>query len=149
MRVRPLAVATLSAVALFTAAGPAHATDAMSCILNLDTGSLTCGTVAQPPAMPMAASYLLATLYTNADYGGADLALYAATPCDTNSDVDHSWSTLPAGIADEVSSFKGTNNCQVKLFENTGYTGKTIGPVTSTTYVGDDMNDKASSVQLS
>ena len=117
--------------------------------LNLDTGVMTCGTSAQPQAAPMAASYLLATLYTNADYGGSDLALYASTPCDSNPDVDHSWSTLPAGIANEVSSFKGANNCQVKLFENTGFTGKSVGPNTSMNYVGDDMNDKASSVQLS
>jgi len=97
----------------------------------------------------MAATYLLATLYSNADFGGSSLALQDTSPCDTNADVDHQWASLPVGFADEVSSFKGTNNCQVKLFENTGYTGKTVGPITSTAYVGNDMNDKASSIQLS
>lgn len=150
MNVRPTAmISTAATLLLLASAPPAQASPASSCALNLDTGVLRCGTVASPPVMPMAASYLLATLYTAADYGGSDLALYASTPCDTNADVDHAWSTLPAGIADEVSSFRGTNNCQVKLFENTGYTGKTVGPITSTNYVGDDMNDKASSVQLS
>ena len=65
---------------------------------------------------------------TNAHYGGSSLALQAATPCDTNADIDHSWATLPAGFADEVSSFKGANDCQVKLFENTNYGGTSLGP---------------------
>jgi hypothetical protein len=48
-----------------------------------------------------------------------------------------------------VSSFKGANNCQVKLFENINFTGNTVGPASSMTYVGDAMNDKASSIHLS
>ena len=115
-------------------------------MLNLDTGVFSCGPAGPSP---MASSYLLATLYTNANYAGSSLALQASTPCDTNADVDHSWATLPAGFADEVSSFKGANNCQVKLFEHTNYGGISLGPMTSTTYVGDAINDKASSIQLS
>jgi hypothetical protein len=77
----------------------------------------------------MASSYVLATLYTNANYAGSSLVLQASTPCDTNADVDHSWATLPAGFADEVSSFRGANNCQVKLFEHTNYGGTSLVPL--------------------
>lgn len=131
---------------LFASAAPAQATTDLVCELDLSTGVLTCG-VDSPS--PMAASYLLATLYTGANYAGSSLGLKDSTPCDTNSDVDHSVASLPAGFADEISSFKGTNNCQVKLFQNINYTGSTVGPAASMSYVGDAMNDQASSVQLS
>jgi hypothetical protein len=145
MRTR-ISITTASLAILLATAAPAHAAGDQACVLNLDTGAFSCGPAGPSP---MASSYLLATLYTNANYAGSSLALQASTPCDTNADVDHSWATLPAGFADEVSSFKGANNCQVKLFEHTNYGGTSLGPLTSTTYVGDAINDKASSIQLS
>jgi hypothetical protein len=145
MRTR-ISITTASLAILLATASPAHASDQVDCVLNLDTGTFTCGPATPTP---MASSYVLATLYTNANYGGSSLALQAATPCDTNADVDHSWATLPAGFADEVSSVKGANNCQIKLFEHTNHGGTSLGPLTSTTYVGDTINDKASSIQLS
>lgn len=145
MRTR-ISITTASLAILLATAAPAHAAGDQACMLNLDTGAFSCGTASPSP---MASTYVLATLYTNANYGGSSLALQASTPCDTNADVDHSWATLPAGFADEVSSFKGANNCQVKLFENINFTGNTVGPASSMTYVGDAMNDKASSIHLS
>ena len=145
MRIR-ISITTASLAILLATASPAHAAGNEACVLNLDTGAFSCG---PPSPSPMAASYVLATLYTNANYGGSSLALQASTPCDTNADVDHAWATLPAGFADEVSSVKGANNCQIKLFEHTTYGGTSLGPLTSTTYVGDTINDKASSIQLS
>ena len=138
---------TASALALVIAtATPAHADEPVDCVLNLDTGALTCapGAVAS-----LTTTYTLARLYTASGYGGSSLTLEASTPCDTNSDVDHSWASLPSAFNDTVSSFTGYNNCQVKLFEHVSYGGSSVGPATSMSYVGDAMNDEASSVQLS
>lgn len=144
LRIRIPLLAAAAAIALVAPAGPATASD-LACTLDLDTGELTCG--AEPS--PLASTYLLATLYTASNYGGSSLALKASTPCDTNADVDHSWASLPAGFADEISSFTGSNSCQVKLFKNVSYGGISVGPSSSSSYVGDAMNDQASSVQLS
>ncbi len=145
MRTRiPVTAATL--VLLIATATPANADEPVDCVLNLDTGVLTC---APGGVAAMATTYTLATLYTASGYGGSTLTLQASTPCDTNSDVDHSWSSLPSAFNDTVSSFAGASNCQVKLFENVSYGGSSVGPATSMSYVGDTMNDKASSVQLS
>lgn len=143
LRIRIPLVAAATSLALLWPVGAASATG-LACTLDLDTGSLTCGSA---PA-PRASTYLLATLYTAANYGGSSLALKASTPCDTNADVDHQWGSLPAGFADEVSSFTGANNCQVKLFKDINYGGISVGPSSSSGYVGDAMNDEASSVQL-
>lgn len=144
LRFRIPLLAAATTLALVGAAGPASATD-LACTLDLDTGTLTCGS--EPS--PLASTYLLATLYTGANYAGSSLALKASTPCDTSSDVDHSWASLPAAFADEVSSFTGSNACQVKLFKDVSYGGISVGPSSSSSYVGDAMNDQASSVQLS
>ncbi len=140
-RIALLAAAT--GLAVLGPINPASAAD-LSCTLDLDTGALTCGSA---PA-PLAGTYLLATLYIGANYTGASLALRATTPCDTNPDIDHQWGSLPAGFADEISSFTGANDCQVRLFKDINYGGISVGPANSMSYVGDAMNDKASSVQL-
>lgn len=144
LRIRIPAVAAATAMVLLGPIGPASATD-LTCTLDLDTGAFSCGS----DPSPLATTYTLATLYTAANYGGSSLALKASTPCDTNADVDHQWGSLPAGFADEVSSFQGANNCQVKLYKDINYGGISVGPATSSGYVGDAMNDQASSVQLS
>lgn len=105
-----ISITTASLAILLATASPAHAAGDEACVLNLDTGAFSCGPASPSP---MASTYVLATLYTNANYGGSSLALQASTPCDQRASprpglrgggagslaaVDGGWADLRPGV---------------------------------------------------
>jgi hypothetical protein len=90
-----------------------------------------------------AASTVTAVFYDNSGYGGSTLTATNSGGCDNFSDVD-SQSLTPAFFNDRTSSFIGYSNCQVRIYENTNYSGASYY-AGSTSYVGNAMNDRMSS----
>ena len=85
-------------------------------------------------------STLYAILYEHANYGGATLSIYSDSCSGGNS--------MPAGWNDVVSSAK-TGTCGITLYEHNNWSGISLHiNYPGTTYVGDAMNDKASSWTL-
>jgi hypothetical protein len=105
------------------------------------------------PAAPAAVRPLAGTVigveYSDANYQGATYTITGGTCTGTTSDVDWQLSPLASGWNDVISSFHSYANCWTKLWENTGYWGASYGYVGDTTYVGNAMNDRASSIQWS
>lgn len=60
------------------------------------------------------------------------------------------WDSLPAGWNDRISSFRAYSTCQgVRLYEHSNTSGICGTYINDVTYVGDEMNDKASSARVS
>jgi hypothetical protein len=152
-----LAVAGLATVSL--SAPAAQADGPQHCWLDVETG-LSEGTVqvskgtsilteAQRAELAVGptATYLIGQLFENLNYGGDDKLITASGDCDTNSDVDYSLGSMPSGWNDRVSSFKSYGLCATRIWENTNFGGASYGFTVNSTYVGDAMNDRASSIQ--
>lgn len=99
--------------------------------------------IAQSPA----ANFVLNISWADNSYTDASYYFYASGDCDTNADVDWSIGVMPSGWNDRISSFKSYGNCATKLWENT-YSGSSYGFIVNSAYVGDAMNDRASSMQF-
>ena len=132
-------------------------TTAPYCRLDVETGDLACSATesglarlsASTTLAAASTTYVLGRLYDDANRVGPYLELTASGPCDTSSDVDWEVSNVGSTWNDRTSSFQGYNACQVKVFENAGYTGGSLGPLGSTDYVGAAMNDRTTSVRFS
>lgn len=94
-----------------------------------------------------ATAYVLATIYDDQNYGGGSYTFTDthSTTCDSYS---YTFNTMPGGWDDRVSSFKAYGSCKMRLSENANQGGRSVGPVASKTYVGDTLNDKASSAYI-
>ncbi|MGP4005685.1 hypothetical protein [Streptomyces sp. 4N124] len=115
-------------------------------------GAAAFGAVAPAEAAPSTASgnvgvqYVVnAVFYEHRNYGGSTLTSAGDYGCDTNSDVDWQRSSMPSAWNDEVSSWHGFSNCQARIYEFTNFAGASYGAYTNSNYVGDAMNDEASS----
>lgn len=144
--------ATLSPAAAATTA-PANTTP--YCRYTITTGSLLCApteaglqSLVSCTVAPLASSYLLGRFYDDINRTGPYLDIFASGPCDTNADLD--WSVFNIGSTwnDRVSSFQGYSACEIRIYENEGYTGATYGTYSSTNYVGDAMNDRTTSMRF-
>ena len=169
-RLSAAVVASVFATGIAVAA-PASATSesvsAQTCWLNADTGAFACfdseeafesasdvvipGDVALPRQVapqPAAASatYLLATFYQDASWGGSTVNITTshAALC---TGYHYYGSSMPSGWNDRVSSFRAYGTCAVELYHDSGYGGSTFGPYTSAASVG-SMNDESSSYQI-
>jgi hypothetical protein len=92
-------------------------------------------------------SYLLGVYYADANYGGPTLSVYGNGTCDGDPNtVDWGLPVMPAGWNDVISSFKSYSNCTSTIFENGNYGGASYTAVNST-YVGNAMNDRTSSIK--
>jgi hypothetical protein len=102
---------------------------------------------ALPSTTATAASLLLGTEYANSNFGGASLSLFGAGRCDTSSDADFRFPSLPAGWNDRITSFRSFSNCAQQLFRNTNFGGGSLTIIiTSLANVGAAANDQASSL---
>ena len=93
------------------------------------------------------ATYVIGQLFESLNYGGDDKLVTASGDCDTNADVDFELGSMPSGWNDRVSSFKSFGLCATKIWENTSFGGASYGFTVNSTYVGNAMNDRASSIQ--
>jgi hypothetical protein len=87
--------------------------------------------------------------FSDANYQGSTYTITGGTCTSTLSDIDWQLSPLAPGWNDVISSFHSYANCWTKLWENTGFWGGSYGFVGDSSYVGDAMNDRASSIQWS
>ncbi|WP_371648715.1 MULTISPECIES: hypothetical protein [unclassified Streptomyces] len=88
-----------------------------------------------------------AILYEDWNYGGASLTLTIPAPCENDGQWDWQYDTLD-DWNDSVSSLIPANNCWVALSSDIYHSGTQQEYHTATPYVGDAMNDRASSVSL-
>lgn len=93
-------------------------------------------------------AYNLGAIYDNLNYGGGsylfqttDSAICAAGKVYGTSNLTN------IGWNDRLSSFQGINGCRGVIFKNSAFSGGGYGPLGASSYVGDDFNDKASSIQ--
>lgn len=136
-----------------TAATAVGAEDSLPyCSLNLSTSQLVCApTEAELLAKrgrSVAADYVLAKMYDSAGNTGSYLEILFSSPCDTNSDVDYSVSNVGSTWNDRISNWTGYSECQVHIYENSSWGGASCGAYTSSSYVGDAMNDRTTSIRF-
>ncbi|MEI5102773.1 peptidase inhibitor family I36 protein [Streptomyces sp. PmtG] len=88
-----------------------------------------------------------AILYEDWNYGGGSLTLRIPSACEDNGGWDWGYNTLD-DWNDRASSLIPANNCWVSLYSDIHFNGTEQGYRGSAPYVGDAMNDRASSVTL-
>ncbi|MFH8837120.1 peptidase inhibitor family I36 protein [Streptomyces sp. NPDC017868] len=88
-----------------------------------------------------------AVFYWDWNYGGASWTMEIPERCKDNGTWDWGYTDL-SGWNDAISSVIPANNCWVALYSDIYYNGTNQLYTNSTPYVGDAMNDRASSVQL-
>ena len=82
-----------------------------------------------------------ATFYEHSNYGGWSVSLGEGT-------YDYS-AILAKGIKnDAISSLKVSSGYKVTLYDNAGFNGKNKSYTSDASYVGDEMNDKTSSIKI-
>jgi hypothetical protein len=104
-----------------------------------------------------AATVVIGISYLDANYGGNTWVWNEAYGCDGNSStIDFSVANLNTspysryGFNDSISSFHSFSNCKTVLYDDWYWGGAaTTGgiPVADLSYVGDAMNDRASSIR--
>lgn len=96
-------------------------------------------------------SFLLAKLFEDKNKQGWVYSIYGDGPCDNGGGWEWQLASFSAGHNNEVSSFQGYSNCEVKLYENPNFNnnspGSTYGPYASSNDVG-AMNDASSSARF-
>jgi hypothetical protein len=130
---------------------PASAATGTYCMLNISTGASRCASTEAElysGATALATQYLLGRFFDDNGRTGAFLDIFAAGPCDTNSDKDWQYSNIGTAWNDRVSSFTGYSQCQIKIFENDNVGGASLGPLSYSDYVGAAMNDRTTSMQF-
>jgi hypothetical protein len=110
-----------------------------------------------PGGVGRAAMVVIGISYKDGNYGGNTWVWLQPTRCDFNSStVDFevpNLNTSPysgSGFNDSISSFRSFNNCLTVLFEDWFYGGAVTSggvPTLDMSYVGNAMNDRASSIR--
>lgn len=147
---------TVTAAAVLTgtaAAGPAAARAPEApyhCVITLhgaDVPTARCGAAAETRAAR--SGTLLTTWYEDVDYGGDSTDIRnAGGPCDAAGfGVSDIGGFLGPGWDDSISSFRTFDSCVVvQGFESSEYGGASHVWVGDQSYVGDDWNDRISSL---
>jgi hypothetical protein len=91
---------------------------------------------------------VIAIQYEDAGFQGATLTSTADFGCDGNfGTIDFELAVMPSGWNDEISSFSAFSNCAEVLYENGGFGGAQTQLATELSYVGDALNDEASTIR--
>jgi len=166
--VRTAAIVVMAAAAMTTAqdasAAPAISTSGNYCAFNSATGKIACveaekdynaakvaaGVVGSAGfADGVQTQYLLGRFYDNDQFNTARgyIDWFAPAGCTASTtNVDSSWVDTTTWRS-RISSFQGFSNCLNKVWENTGYTGASLGYTTSSANVG-VLNDHIWSVRF-
>jgi hypothetical protein len=109
---------------------------------------LGAGASSKPTASTMEATVPLVTEYADPDFGGNSLTIYGTAPCADNG-TSNVLDVMPDGWDNVISSYRTFNNCQAKHFADQKRKGNSASwQVGGQPYIGDDLNDQASSVEL-
>lgn len=102
---------------------------------------------------PAQASTVTGVEYQHANFGGATLTSSTGANgfvCTGSlTDVDLIYNSVPSGWDNIISSFRGFSNCWTRIWENPNRTGSSFGFTSESSYVGDAMNDRTSSYDMS
>ena len=116
-------------------------------------GGLLAGSAMLFGGAPAQASTVVGVEYQHSNFSGATLTSWVGpngfSCTGPISDVDAWFDGVPAGWNDIISSFRGYSNCWTRLWEHSGRVGASVGFSPDTSYVGDAMNDRASSYDMS
>lgn len=152
---KKIGIAVLAAAGLAVAvpSGAGAATGADFCVLNAETGAMTCHTSDRAATASVAAAELTLGYWydwINKDERGGYLRLVGGSACTTSTtDTDYGDTSLVDGTwNNRISSVSTANRCDFKFYDGTGYTGAATGWVDSSNNLG-TMSNKASSYRIS
>lgn len=115
-------------------------------------GGLLAGAGVLAAQAPAQASTVVGVEYQHANFGGATLTSWVAPNgfvCTGSfSDVDAWFDGVPAGWDNVISSFRGFSVCWTRIWEHPNRVGASFGFAPDTSYVGDAMNDRTSSYDM-
>jgi hypothetical protein len=87
--------------------------------------------------------------FSDAGWGGSTLQFATPLGCDGNhATIDAQVAVMPAGWNDEISSFHSPGTCQQILYADGGFSGQRTPKTNNMLYVGDAMNDQASTIRF-
>ncbi|MBB5101548.1 hypothetical protein [Streptomyces spectabilis] len=93
--------------------------------------------------------YLLAQLFTEANFGGTALVYMGAQSCERDNGTDYQRPYVGDEFNDAISAVKTYSDCRANLHEDRDFQGANIGWLYGEwSYVGDAMNDRTSSIEL-
>lgn len=138
-------ITDISGGAVTTITSPSQITDDVVATIA-GSGAAPRSAAARPAAT--ASTFILSIISAPANYGDPTFTFTQNFPCDTDSGVEANVRNMPAGWNDRLSSFRSFSDCQTKIFENT-FSGATLGPLTNSSYVGNALNDRTSSMEFS
>lgn len=153
--------ALLLSVATVGVAAPAAASEGRKaplqhCIGNVDTGRITCADnprEARQRSDVGATALTIAIFYDGTGYSGATFTWTQSRQCTSGYDAEWQWDNLgEIGWNDRVSSVHTYNQCDVKLYGGTYFTGADsvwIDQSSNLGAIGDGWNNRASSVKFS
>lgn len=91
--------------------------------------------------------YVQAQLYSYSNYGGAMFQVTNSSAC--NGSTVYQLTNLSSyGFDNDTDSFRSFNNCSTKLWDGANISGTSYGYYVNSTYVGDAMVNRASSLQI-
>lgn len=93
------------------------------------------------------ASTVIEISYEHSSFQGASLTWETSGGCDNSSDVDWQAGSINGWWNDRISSFRTYANCLSRHWEHSNFQGISTGYWGTTGYIGDAMNDKASSIK--
>lgn len=105
-------------------------------------GRMTAATGVVTPAA-VAATYIVATFYESASYGGGSVSITSASSSLCTS-FNYTGNSMPTGWNDRVSSFHSYGTCKTRLARDANQGGTLYGPVANAASLG-SMDDQASS----
>ncbi len=161
MRKLVVTFAALLGFAMVGAATPAVAsegrqTSTQHCIRNLDTGRTTCASSPQQARQlsdATLASLTIAIFYDGTSYTGATFTWVQSRQCTASYDSEWQWGDLGSlGWNNRVSSVHTYNQCDVKFYDGTNFTGASsvwIDQSANLAAVGTGWSNRASSVKFS
>jgi hypothetical protein len=91
--------------------------------------------------------YVQAQLYSYSNYGGAMFQVTNSSACN-GSTVYQLTDLANYGFDNDTDSFRSFNNCSTKLWDGANLSGTSYGYYVNSTYVGDAMVNRASSLQI-
>ncbi|MFJ9696340.1 hypothetical protein [Kitasatospora sp. NPDC101183] len=95
-----------------------------------------------------ASSVVVSTEYMDGNFGGASLSITAEAPCSPGK--GYNLQVLTGAWNDSISSYRTFNNCQERHWEHAYLSGANTGwQIGDQDWIGDAMNDKASSIDYS
>ncbi|TDB81360.1 hypothetical protein E1264_32835 [Actinomadura sp. KC216] len=94
-----------------------------------------------------AAATVIEISFEHRDAGGSSLTWETSSGCNDSGGVEWQVGNVSGWWNDRISSFRTYARCQGKHWEHSNFRGASTGFWNSTSYIGNAMNDRTSSIQ--